>query len=338
MPRNLVSSPAWTPRQIVQRAWQVVHTEGLVSLWFKILGECGYRRVVLFVRQFEGQPAHVDTRLPVQLGRLQPDELDTYFALRPEADPDDIRHRLATGHICYTARAEGRLIHVCWITTGHAWIAYLAREIDLAPDDVYSYESFTAPEFRGSNIAAARSMYMQETLHAVGYRRAVAVVMPENRSAYRAVEKAGYRRIGMLRTIWIGKWRRHFGRVAASRSINSAYWDEVAGHTPDRSPYLDPFLGNLKRQAHLDLIARWGGAPEASGVPKWDACSKPISSKRRRDRMRFFGIWRKPLPASAAWIFHPRLPPPPDDAIPITAHTTWPPTPGNCPLRQNRSI
>ena len=189
MPRNLVSSPAWTPRQIVQRAWQVVHTEGLVSLWFKILGECGYRRVVLFVRQFEGQPAHVDTRLPVQLGRLQPDELDAYFALRPEADPDDIRHRLATGHICYTARSEGRLIHVCWITTGHAWIAYLDREIDLAPDDVYSYESFTAPEFRGSNIAAARSMYMQETLHAVGYRRAVAVVMPENRSAYGAVEK-----------------------------------------------------------------------------------------------------------------------------------------------------
>jgi SAM-dependent methyltransferase len=159
------------------------------------------------------------------------------------------------------------LIHVCWIAAGHAWIAYLAREIDLAPDDVYSYESFTAPEFRGSNIAAARSVYMQQTLYDAGYRRAVAVVMPENRSAYRAVEKAGYRRIGMLRTIWIGKWRRHFGRVAASRSINSAYWDDVAGHTPERSPYLDPFLGNLKRQTHLDLIARWGSAPETNGVP-----------------------------------------------------------------------
>jgi GNAT superfamily N-acetyltransferase len=206
-----------TPRarilRIALRARQVLREEGLKSLWFKVLAELGYRRVALLVRELEESPADVVTRVPVQVGRLQPTEIEDYLKLRPKADPDDIRQRLASGQLCFVARAGQRIIHVCWIATGRAWIAYLSREIQLAPDEVYAYESFTAPGFRGSNVPAARSAYMRQTLHRLGYRRSVVVVAPENRPAYRAVEKAGYRRVGLLRTIWIGKWQQQFGRV-----------------------------------------------------------------------------------------------------------------------------
>jgi hypothetical protein len=267
---NLSSTTSWTVGRVLRRARQVLREEGLKSLWFKVLGEIGYRRVTLFVREFEEHPVEIVTRVPVQLDRLQPGEIDDYLALRPEGDPDDIRRRLAAGQICFTARVAGRLVHVCWIATGRARIAYLAREIQLAPDEVYSYESFTAPEFRGSHVAPARGAYMQQTMRRSGYRRAVAVVVPENKPAYRAVEKAGFHRVGMLRTFWIGKWRRNFGRVANARSIDSAYWDGVAQQSRSRSHYLDPFLGDLKRQAHLDLIARWGGVPKSGRVLKTD--------------------------------------------------------------------
>jgi hypothetical protein len=215
-------STRWNLSHVAQRARQIVREEGLRSLWFKILGEVCYRRAIFFVCELEKASSEAPSSLPVELNTLQSDEIHEYLALYPGNDPDDIRRRLASGHTCFTARLNGQLIHVCWAATGHAWIAYLAREIQLAPDEVYSYELYTAPAFRGSNVTVIRSAYMQQTLHRAGYRRAFAVVMPENKTGYRAVEKAGYRPMGMLRTFWFCKWRCNFGRIAARPSIYSA--------------------------------------------------------------------------------------------------------------------
>ena len=68
----------WTPRTIFQRAGQVLQADGWRSLWFKIWGEVGYRRVALFVRDLEDAP--------LQPGSLTADELTDYLALRPDAD------------------------------------------------------------------------------------------------------------------------------------------------------------------------------------------------------------------------------------------------------------
>ncbi|HZY42663.1 MAG TPA: methyltransferase domain-containing protein, partial [Anaerolineae bacterium] len=258
----------WTPRAILRRAAQVVREDGLRSLWFKVWGELGYRRVALFVRDLDAAPLQAAAAHPLELGTLDAAGLNDYLALRPGSTVAEVQRRWAAGQQCFTARHQGRLVHVCWAAPGRAWIDYLSREIQLAPDEVYVYESFTAPDFRGYNAAAARSAYMQATLVCAGVRRLMAVVVPDNKSAVRVKEKAGYRRAGTLRTIWLGRWRHSRGQVP-TRSINAAYWDAVAHQSQARPHYLDPFLGQLKRWAHLDLIERWGGLP-AGRVLKTD--------------------------------------------------------------------
>jgi SAM-dependent methyltransferase len=48
------------------------------------------------------------------------------------------------------------------------------------------------------------------------------------------------------------------------------YWNRVAQQSCERPHYLDAFLGEMKRQAHLALIKRWGGLPAAGRVLKTD--------------------------------------------------------------------
>jgi SAM-dependent methyltransferase len=51
---------------------------------------------------------------------------------------------------------------------------------------------------------------------------------------------------------------------------DGSQWDSVA-RALDRKPhYLDTFLGDLKRRAHLDLIERWDGLPAGGRVLKTD--------------------------------------------------------------------
>ncbi|MGH8627719.1 MAG: methyltransferase domain-containing protein, partial [Gammaproteobacteria bacterium] len=50
----------------------------------------------------------------------------------------------------------------------------------------------------------------------------------------------------------------------------SAHWDSVVQRVSGKSNYLDAFLGELKRQAHLELIQRWGGLPRTGRILKTD--------------------------------------------------------------------
>jgi len=259
----------WTWPRALRRAVQVLREEGVGSLWFKALGETVYRRAVVLERSLDEPTPQVAACLPVAFGRLQETEVDEYAAFRPETDPAEVRRRLQAGQMCFVARHEGKIIHACWVATGRARIDYLAREIALAPDEVYVYESFTAPDFRGQNVAAARSAYMRPVLRQAGYHRAVAVVVPENQVAFRPIEKAGYHRVGLLRTVWLGPWRRDFGRLGGA-DLGPAQWDDVARRMDAAPHYLDPFLGEMKRQAHLNLVGRWGGAPAAGCTLKTD--------------------------------------------------------------------
>lgn len=261
-------SRSW--RQILQRTVEVLRTEGPRSLWFKILGETVYRRALLVECYLDTvPPERIQAREPVVFDRLQEAEVDEYVALRPKTDRAEVRRRLAAGQWCFTGRYEGRLVHVCWVARDRAWIDYLHREIRLAPDEAYLYQAFTAPDMRGQNISPARGRYVQHTLREMGYRRLLAVIMPENKPALRPVEKVGYRFAGTLGYVQIGPWRRHFGRPDR-QDQGQAHWDGVARQGQDRQHYLDPFLGERKRRAHLDLIARWGGASPGGRLLKTD--------------------------------------------------------------------
>ncbi len=272
------SKKSWTAPEIVRRAAEVLRDEGPRSLWFKILGETVYRRALLMERPLDAPAAEVTPRLPVAMGLLGASDVAEYAAFRPGADPRDVRRRLEAGDACFVARRDGRLVAACWAATRPARIDYLDRAIRLMPDEVYVYEIFTSPALRGNNIAPALELYAARHFRQAGYRRLVEIVVPENEPARRFAGKIGARPIGMMGYVKLGRRRWDFCRVARCAqppgeppvAHASPYWDNVVERLDARSHYLDPFLGELKRQAHLALIERWGGIPAGGPVLKTD--------------------------------------------------------------------
>jgi RimJ/RimL family protein N-acetyltransferase len=135
----------------------------------------------------------------------------------------EIRRRLAAGHLAFVARYRGNIVHAGWVAFERAWIGYLSCEITLAADEAYQYESFTAPGFRGLNIAALRVTGMMRYCREAAFRRLIAVVMPENSPAFRPLEKAGYRPFGVMGYVKIGRWRWNFCSASRHSGLPGAF-------------------------------------------------------------------------------------------------------------------
>jgi GNAT superfamily N-acetyltransferase len=178
---------------------------------------------------------------PVTIAPLESAAIDAYVSFRAGTDAQVIRHRLIDGQVAFVVWHKGHIVHAGWTVTKRAWIAFLDCDIGLAADTVYQYESYTAPEFRGQNLAAARITAMLRYYRAAGYRRLVAVVVPENRAAFRPLAKAGYRPFGRMGYIKIGPWRRDFCHTPDA-AVVSGDWVPLA-------------LGMQQRNGHYDRQA-----------------------------------------------------------------------------------
>jgi hypothetical protein len=176
-----------------------------------------YRRVVVMERRLDGALPDLTARLPVRMAVLSPDELPQLAAFRPDLDPDVIRRRLGQGHCCFVAWHEDRIVHAGWAATREAWVDILDCEFPLEPGDVYQFDSYTVPAFRGSGVAGARVVWMARYFQAARMRRLFAVVWPRNEGAFRPLEKAGYLRCGSLRVVRWGRWRRVIHTRSRSR-------------------------------------------------------------------------------------------------------------------------
>jgi len=279
-----VKDSQWTLRRILQRAVEVLRTEGIRSLWFKILGETVYRRVVLLERPLNEPFAEITARLPLEINLLKETELEEYRRFRPETDLSDLRRRLEAGHFCFVARHQGYIVAAGWVATRRAWVEYLACEIQLAQDEVYVYELLTSPRFRSQNIDTLTTIRMFAYCRDAGYRRQIGVTVPENRPAMRVAEKTGFIRCGVMGYVKLGPWRWDFCRLEPNArppgtsltSPHSALWDGTVQRLSKNAHYLDTFLGALKRRAHVELIQRWDGVPTTGRVLKTDLFEEAI--------------------------------------------------------------
>jgi RimJ/RimL family protein N-acetyltransferase len=195
------------------RAAEVLRTEGPVSLWFRILGETVYRRAILIERLLQEPIMEQQAGVNVEVSLLTAGDLDEYLAHRPGSSAADICERFRQGQKCFVARHQNTIASTCWAATGIARIDYLSCEIRPAEDEIYTYGSYTAPQFRNLNIAAVRGNEMVLYFRELGYRRFVAILMPENMAAFRPAEKIAYRRIGIMGYVKLGPWRHFFCRV-----------------------------------------------------------------------------------------------------------------------------
>jgi len=184
----------------------------------RILGKLVYRRLILLERPLGDPLPEVPSQARLAVGQLEETEVDEYLEFRPDTVPAEVRRRLAAGQRCFLTRHEGRIVSATWAAVGRVRVDYLAYELPLEADEVYCYDSLTAPSARGRDITAARSIERMRYLRDAGYRRMLGLVLPENAAARRHAAKLGWRPIGVIGCVRLGPWRWYFRRVTPSGS------------------------------------------------------------------------------------------------------------------------
>lgn len=191
------------------RIASVYRAQGARGVWFGALAWAGvYRRLELVELDLCRPPSPAPAAPTLDFGFLDHDELAAFARLSGSAGREVARARLERGDRCYVALEAGEIVSARWIASTRAWIAYLDRSIDLAPDVFYVYDAFTRAERRGEGVSAAASTRLARTLAAGGGRRLLAAVLRENRAGTRAYEKGGYQRVGRIGYLKLGPWRR----------------------------------------------------------------------------------------------------------------------------------
>jgi hypothetical protein len=198
---------------MIAQSMEILKLGGPRGLWFRVLSRTVYRRMILFERILtESKIEETSYSGSVTVSLLQPAEIDEYLHARP-GSAREILNRLNKGHMCFVVRYPNSIVHTCWVGVGRASMEYLDCEIELGGDVAYVYGSFTNHVYRNMNLATLRGVHMERHLFNLGLRRALAVVVPENKAALRRVQKGGYRKFGLIGFIAIGSWRRYFCRA-----------------------------------------------------------------------------------------------------------------------------
>lgn len=102
--------------------------------------------------------------------------------------------RLRAGQTCAVVRAGGAVVGYCWSTTAPASVEEVRCRVVPAADEVYLYDAYTAPAWRGRRLFPAMLAALLDAARAQGRRRALIFVLASNRASRRAIERAGFRR------------------------------------------------------------------------------------------------------------------------------------------------
>jgi GNAT superfamily N-acetyltransferase len=100
--------------------------------------------------------------------------------------------RFREGQACAVARAGSDVVAYCWMTGAPVAVAEIDRLLIPGPDEVYFYEAFTSPAWRGRGLFQALLLRLQEFARARGRRRALIFVIASNVPSWRAIERAGF--------------------------------------------------------------------------------------------------------------------------------------------------
>ena len=157
-----------------------------------------YRRMALLTYPLQEGPIPARTsRLGVCFDELGTGDVDAdaYRRLRPDRVSPPVRHRLAQGDRCFVCRLKSdptRIVDAGWITDRPMVdVPYLHGRLRLCDGDVYYYDTYTDPAFRGRGLFLARVASTGRRLQAEGYARSVALVAVENRGSLDVLQHSG---------------------------------------------------------------------------------------------------------------------------------------------------
>jgi hypothetical protein len=156
-----------------------------------------YRRMLCMVYLLQGRTIPIyRAQIDIDFRSLQTDEIGAYLRFRPGIHRDDVAKRLAGGDRCHASWHNGAIVDACWTATGNVFVHYMNRFIALERGDIYSYDAYTLPDYRGYGIYMARNSYTARRNQKEGYKRSVALVAPENYTAWLILTRSGLETIG----------------------------------------------------------------------------------------------------------------------------------------------
>jgi GNAT superfamily N-acetyltransferase len=100
--------------------------------------------------------------------------------------------RLRDGQACAIAHHETELVAYCWLSCTPVWVGEIGRTVIPGPEDVYLYDAFTMPEWRGRGLFSAMIAPLLALARSRHRRRALIFVGAGNRASRRAIERAGF--------------------------------------------------------------------------------------------------------------------------------------------------
>lgn len=193
---------------VAKRVGEIMRDGGPKALFWKALGEICYRRLHLFVDDFQTPLDPPPARIPLTYRLIDSNDFADYFSITPDADRSEFERRLSAGHECVSGWHEGQLVGYCWSGATRAPINYLGHDLLLEPGWVYGYEMLVAPAVRRQRVSIGVLGARRRILKELGHRYELTAVMPENTPAYGFQRIMGRKRAGTIRTFWAGPWKR----------------------------------------------------------------------------------------------------------------------------------
>jgi GNAT superfamily N-acetyltransferase len=124
-------------------------------------------------------------------------------------DHELIRWRFSQGELCWVARAEGDIVSYVWAAFERQRVEELCNAIELQEGEVYLYDAFTLPEWRGKALYPAILSRQLEYFKQQGYKRALIFTVEENMASRRGITRAGFH---------------HFQTIELTKVINFALY------------------------------------------------------------------------------------------------------------------
>jgi hypothetical protein len=191
-----------------------------------------YRRMLCLIYPLQNRTIPIyRPQIDIDFRTLQSEEIGAYLRFRPTAVKEVLARRMAQGDRCHASWHEGEIVDACWIATGTAYVQYLDRFIALERGDVYSYDAYTLPGFRGYGIFMARNSYTARRNQREGCQRSVALVAPENYASWLILARSGLETIGEYSVIRFPFGAIHRQRALPGRSL-PALSPTSRGHDP----------------------------------------------------------------------------------------------------------
>jgi GNAT superfamily N-acetyltransferase len=130
----------------------------------------------------------------------------------PEAAP-----RFKAGQVCAVACHGKEVVSYCWLTGAPTGVTEIDRLVVPGPDDVYLYDAFTEPRWRGRALFSATLLQLLSFARAQGKRRALIFVLTDNHASRKAIERTGFELfLAVSKITWWG-WSRLWFRGGRKR-------------------------------------------------------------------------------------------------------------------------